>query len=212
MKVFKEGTDVTGWTMTEKFDGVNATWDGINFISRNGHIINSPERYRPSAPAGTEGELWAGDGKFQQTVSIVKKIVPIESEWDEVTFIIFNELTKLLCRNNSDMESFYSKVLAYGGEGIVLQAPNGTLYKRKPDWTDECTVLGYVEGNGKFADGVAGALEVEWNGKQFKLTLPIADLRKNPPPVGSSVTFKYRGLTNGGKPRFPTYIINRDYE
>jgi DNA ligase-1 len=212
MKVFKEGTDVTGWTMTEKFDGVNATWDGTNFISRNGNIIHCPESHKPSDPAGTEGELWSGCGKFQQVVSTVKKIVPLELEWGCITFIRFNKLDEWFCRNNEDMESFYHKVLAHGGEGIVLKAPDGTLYKRKPDWTDECTVLGYVEGKGKFNDGIAGALEVEWNSKRFKLTLPIAELRKNPPPIGSSVTFKYRGLTDGGKPRFPTYIINRDYE
>ena len=29
--------------------------------------------------------------------------------------------------------------------------------------------------------------------------------RENPPPIGSTITYKYRGLTNSGKPRFATY-------
>ncbi|MDD7568313.1 MAG: DNA ligase, partial [[Actinobacillus] rossii] len=29
--------------------------------------------------------------------------------------------------------------------------------------------------------------------------------RTTPPPIGSVITYKYRGLTNSGKPRFATY-------
>ena len=32
------------------------------------------------------------------------------------------------------------------------------------------------------------------------------ELRAQPPPVGSVITFKYYGLTKKGKPRFPVYL------
>jgi DNA ligase-1 len=31
-------------------------------------------------------------------------------------------------------------------------------------------------------------------------------LRRDPPPVGSSVTYRYRDLTSSGLPRFATFV------
>jgi DNA ligase-1 len=36
------------------------------------------------------------------------------------------------------------------------------------------------------------------------------ELRKNPPKIGTKVTFKYQNLTDSGLPRFPIYL--RVYE
>jgi len=36
------------------------------------------------------------------------------------------------------------------------------------------------------------------------------ELRKNPPMIGSEVTFKYQGMTKYGKPRFPVYLRVRE--
>jgi len=36
-----------------------------------------------------------------------------------------------------------------------------------------------------------------------------AEQRKNPPKLGSIVTFKYQKLTKYGKPRFPIYMRER---
>jgi DNA ligase-1 len=34
--------------------------------------------------------------------------------------------------------------------------------------------------------------------------------RRNPPPVGALVTYRYRELTKSGMPRFPRYLGVRD--
>jgi DNA ligase-1 len=30
--------------------------------------------------------------------------------------------------------------------------------------------------------------------------------RESPPPVGATITFRYQELTDGGVPRFPTFV------
>jgi DNA ligase-1 len=34
--------------------------------------------------------------------------------------------------------------------------------------------------------------------------------RRNPPPLGTQITFRYRELTKNGMPRFPRYLRVRD--
>ena len=50
------------------------------------------------------------------------------------------------------------------------------------------------------------------NGTRFAVGTGFSDAeRQNPPPVGSSITFRYQELTDGGVPRFPVYIsVRRD--
>lgn len=40
----------------------------------------------------------------------------------------------------------------------------------------------------------------------------IDEQRRNPPKIGSKVTFRYQELTNDGIPRFPSFVTARDYE
>jgi DNA ligase-1 len=80
----------------------------------------------------------------------------------------------------------------------------------KPRYDDEAIVTGYTKGKGKY-EGQVGALVVEWkNGRQFKIGSGLSDHeRKNPPEIGSSVTFEYSGYTSTGLPRFARFI--REY-
>jgi len=34
--------------------------------------------------------------------------------------------------------------------------------------------------------------------------------RKNPPKIGTTVTFKYQNITKYGKPRFPVFLRGRE--
>src|SRR5580658_9321513 len=52
-------TDLTGWLMSEKLDGVRAYWDGKQFLSRQGNLYRAPDWFiegLPSVPL--DGELW----------------------------------------------------------------------------------------------------------------------------------------------------------
>ena len=112
-----------------------------------------------------------------------------------------------------------SDVVRTGGEGLMLHradAPNVTgrspvLLKVTP-WHDaEARVIEHLPGQGKYK-GMLGALRVEMpDGKQFSLGTGFSDHeRRNPPPVGSQVTYRYRELTGQGIPRFASYLRVRE--
>jgi DNA ligase-1 len=58
--------------------------------SRYGNPIMAPDWWLnklPSCPL--DGELWCGRGKFQQTMSTIRKDKPVDDEWREVQFGVF---------------------------------------------------------------------------------------------------------------------------
>jgi DNA ligase 1 len=102
-----------------------------------------------------------------------------------------------------------------GGEGLMLHlasAPYRTgrsdaLLKLKPFLDAEAVVVGHQPGGGRL-HGVTGALEVEApQGQRFFIGSGMSDgVRREPPAIGSVVTYRYRDLTPNGLPRFATYL------
>jgi DNA ligase len=89
-KVFHPAVDVTEYWISEKLDGVRARWDGHQLISRGGTIIKAPSWFVESFPeVPLDGELWVARGKYQQTVSIVRKQKP-HTGWKQVRFMVFD--------------------------------------------------------------------------------------------------------------------------
>src|SRR5438132_928553 len=68
----------------------------------------------------------------------------------------------------------------------------------------EAVVVGHEPGKGRH-QGRLGALLVEMaDGTKFAVGAGFSDAeREAPPPVGSTITFRYQELTDGGVPRFP---------
>lgn len=110
-------------------------------------------------------------------------------------------------------------IVRSGGEGLMLHRADAAyetgrssaLLKLTP-WLDaEATVVAYLPGKGKYA-GMTGALQMEMpDGRRFALGSGLSDaLRRNPPPVGTLITYRYRELTQNGMPRFPRYLRVRD--
>merc|ERR1712232_1163718 len=72
---YNENKDPTNWWMSEKLDGVRAVWDPLSrtFFSRNGNAFAVPAWFSEHMPdVELDGELFAGLGKFQYTLSVVK--------------------------------------------------------------------------------------------------------------------------------------------
>jgi DNA ligase-1 len=45
------------------------------------------------------------------------------------------------------------------------------------------------------------------NGQRFRLGSGLSDaLRRQPPPIGTHITYRYQHLTQNGVPRFPRYM------
>ena len=111
------------------------------------------------------------------------------------------------------------EIVRAGGEGLMLHRADAayetgrsaSLLKLTP-WLDaEATVVGHLAGKGKHA-GKVGALRMEMpDGRRFSLGSGLSDaLRRDPPPLGTLVTYRYRELTPAGMPRFPSYLRVRD--
>lgn len=105
-------------------------------------------------------------------------------------------------------------VVAGGGEGLMLHRADAAyragrgddLLKLKPYLDREATVIAHLPGEGRHA-GRLGALLVEDGGHRFRLGSGFTDAqRERPPPLGSHVTYRYRGLTATGLPRFATFL------
>lgn len=114
------------------------------------------------------------------------------------------------------------RIVKAGGEGLVLHrgaslytaARNDDLLKVKPHEDAEAVVRGHQAGRGKYT-GMLGALLVESvasgnaaaPGLRFKIGTGLSDAqRRNPPLVGSVVTYRYRGFTDAGVPRFASFV------
>jgi len=108
-----------------------------------------------------------------------------------------------------------------GGEGLMLHhaqalwqaGRSDAVRKLKLQPDEEGRVVAVKPGKGRHA-GRMGALVVEMaNGQQFALGTGFSDLqRQNPPAPGSTVTYRYRGKTPAGLPRFASFLRVRALE
>lgn len=87
------------------------------------------------------------------------------------------------------------------------------LLKVKTHDDAEAVVTAHLPGKGKYR-GMLGALKVQLaGGRQFRIGTGFSDAeRQDPPPVGATVTFRYRGFTATGLPRFASFLRVRNDE
>ncbi|MGP0062558.1 MAG: DNA ligase [Isosphaeraceae bacterium] len=125
-----------------------------------------------------------------------------------------------VCTSLDQLRAELARVEELGGEGLMLRQPESryevgrslTLLKVKSFRDAEARVLEHLKGAGRHK-GRLGALLVELaDGTQFSVGTGFSDAeRGSPPPVGSIITFRYQELSDGGVPRFPSYVgLRRD--
>lgn len=117
-------------------------------------------------------------------------------------------------KNIEHAQRMLDDVIKRGGEGIMLHHPDtpyiskrsDTLLKLKKAQDAECVVTQYQAGKGKYK-GKMGAIICQIpNGTLIKIGTGFTDAqRENPPPIGSTITYRYNGLTKHGKPRFARF-------
>lgn len=107
------------WFVSEKLDGVRAWWDGgitrglravdVPWANTEKHgryreevictglwtrlyqPIQAPDWFLNQLPLWpTDGELYAGRGLFQQAISTIRKLVPIDEEWHCIQYCVFD--------------------------------------------------------------------------------------------------------------------------
>ncbi|MDR1661892.1 MAG: DNA ligase, partial [Azoarcus sp.] len=83
-------TEVSRYLVSEKLDGVRAFWDGHRLRMRGGKTFDAPPWFVEKFPARPlDGELWAGRGRFERLSGIVRKEKPVDAEWRELRYMIF---------------------------------------------------------------------------------------------------------------------------
>jgi DNA ligase-1 len=157
-------------------------------------------------------ELPGAPGTFRERAEVMREI----ARQANITWLREIEQFSVVDRNS--LQKRMNEIVKAGGEGLMLHRADApyetgrgdTLLKMKP-WEDaEAVVISHQPGKGKYV-GMLGALRVcTPEGREFSLGTGLSDeQRRNPPPVGTTVTYRYRDLTGNGLPRFPSFLRPR---
>ena len=240
--------DPTQYLVSEKYDGVRAIWDGKVLRFRSGRTVNAPDWFIAKLPPQKlDGELWLGREKFEQLSGIVRKTEPVDDEWHQLKYMIFElpdapgtfaeraqrireivesaqwpqlvAVAQTRVTDRATLQRQFDEIVRDGAEGLMLHRADAAyvtgrsdvLLKLKPLLDTEATVVQHLPGKGKYV-GMMGALRVETpDKKRFVIGTGFSNaVRRNPPAVGTTITYTYRGLTNGGLPRFASYLRVRE--
>ncbi len=154
-------------------------------------------------------ELPQGKGRFEERAEQLYDIVKAAA-WPQL-----HAVAQMRISSPAALQAKLKATLDFGGEGLMLHlasAPVTTgrsdvLLKLKRVQDAEAIVVAHVPGKGKYTNQL-GALEVKTSdGQQFKLGTGLTDAqRKNPPAIGSIVTYTYRDTTPQGIPRFASFL------
>lgn len=160
-------------------------------------------------------ELPGAPGTFAERVRRITELARVAA-WPQLVAV---EHTAVADRDA--LQRRLTATAAQGGEGLMLHRASASvstgrsddLLKFKPSLDTEAEVVGHRPGKGKYA-GQLGALEVQTpSGRRVLLGSGLSDaLRRDPPPLGSVVTYRYRDLTRTGLPRFASFLrVHQDF-
>ena len=131
--------------------------------------------------------------------------------------LLFTEQLQVF--TEKEVYSLFDSLVKSGAEGLMLRAPNSPyepkrtalLLKVKPSFDEECRIIGYKKGTGKYKD-LLGSFRCEMvkkPGITFDISGMTDAVRKNyreTHPIGTIVTFTFMGYTERGIPRHPRYL------
>ncbi|WP_227815608.1 DNA ligase [Nitrogeniibacter aestuarii] len=158
-------------------------------------------------------ELPGGKGDFANRAQRIKALVA------ETNLPWLQAVEQRRVPDRARLEAWLAEVIDTGGEGLMLHradAPyltgrSDALLKLKP-WQDaEGVVTAHLPGNGRL-QGMLGALEVRLaDGRLLRIGTGLSDAeRRSPPALGAQITFRFRGYTRTGLPRFASFLRVRD--
>jgi len=197
-----------GWPTTP-MDG--ELWAGRG---RFAHAQSTTRHQQPDAAAWRQMrfmvfDLPAHGGVFDERLAALKTLVAsIQQNWVQA-------VPQQRVATDAALQALLQRTVRSGGEGLMLHKGSSLyrsgrsddLIKLKTHDDAEALVVGHLPGKGKHA-GRLGALLVEMpTGQRFKLGAGLTDAdRDQPPPLGSWVTYRYRGTHDGGLPRFASFV------
>lgn len=146
---YEHGIPIKEYLVSEKLDGIRAYWDGKQLISRKGKYFCPPSWFTKNFPkTPLDGELWISHNSFEQVASVVLKKVPIDTEWEDVTYMLFELpdapgtfadryvtmqnlaraaqnrhlqiIPQIQLEDEPSLEQYLDKIITAGGEGLML--------------------------------------------------------------------------------------------
>ena len=89
--VYENSLNVQNFLISEKYDGVRAIWKDGQLQTRNGNPIHAPTWFIRSLPnIWLDGELWSKRQDFEFISSAVRKIMPVDEQWQQLTYMVFD--------------------------------------------------------------------------------------------------------------------------
>ena len=201
-----------GWPDTP-MDG--ELWAGRGWFS---HAQSTVRQQQPDDAAWREMrfmvfDLPAHGGTFDQRLPALNQLVEsLDQPWVQA-------VPQQRVASDAALQKLLLRTVRAGGEGLMLHrgasmyraGRSDDLIKVKTHEDAEAKVVAHLPGQGRHA-GRLGALVVEMpSGQRFRLGAGLTDAeRDHPPPVGSWVTYRFRGTHDSGVPRFASFVRVRD--
>ena len=201
-----------GWPDTP-MDG--ELWAGRGRFS---HAQSTVRQQQPDDAAWREMrfmvfDLPAHGGTFDQRLPALNQLVELlDQPWVQA-------VPQQRVASDAALQKLLLRTVRAGGEGLMLHrgasmyraGRSDDLIKVKTHEDAEAKVVAHLPGQGRHA-GRLGALVVEMpSGQRFRLGAGLTDAeRDHPPPVGSWVSYRFRGTHDSGVPRFASFVRVRD--
>ena len=198
----------------------NTPMDGELWAGRGrfSHAQSTVRQQQPDDAAWREMrfmvfDLPAHGGTFDQRLPALNKLVEaLDQPWVQA-------VPQQRVASDAALQKLLLRTVRAGGEGLMLHrgasmyraGRSDDLIKVKTHKDAEAKVVAHLPGQGRHA-GRLGALVVEMpSGQRFRLGAGLTDAeRDHPPPVGSWVTYRFRGTHDSGVPRFASFVRVRD--
>ena len=154
--------DPAGYLVSEKLDGVRALWDGKVLRFRSGRLIAAPAWFTAKLPeTPLDGELWLARGQFDALSGTVRKVKPVDAEWQKINYMVFElpagsgdfkdralsldsivnttawpqlqAIEQTAIANRATLQAKLDDVVQGGGEGLVLHLANAPVATGRSD-------------------------------------------------------------------------------
>ena len=154
--------DPAGYLVSEKLDGVRALWDGKVLRFRSGRLIAAPAWFTAKLPeTPLDGELWLARGQFDALSGTVRKVKPVDAEWQKVYYMVFElpsgtgdfkdralsldsivntaawsqlqAIEQTAIANRATLQAKLDDVVQGGGEGLVLHLASAPVATGRSD-------------------------------------------------------------------------------
>jgi DNA ligase-1 len=154
-------------------------------------------------------ELPESSGTFTERIhKMVKLTASVKIPW-------LQAIPQIHLDSEEALLKMLDEIVKKGGEGLMLHRADSMYHSGRSDdllklkpWQDaEATVIEILPGKGKFSGMMGALLLKDKSGHIFRIGTGFSDSeRRNPPPPGSVITYKFTGTSKKGLPRFASFL------